>query len=143
MNEHRAGFSLIEALIATLILGVLLTVALVPIGNLFHMAKSTQQQLDNNTLAQQVTERILNAWRDPARFDAGCLDLGSTPLPLGVSATVQPLDANAVPAGPATPLANCPASGTLAPLKRLHVVADAGGPKAEVVLDVARPGGGP
>jgi len=143
MKKRLNGFSLIEALIATVILGVLLAAILGPIGNLFRMTKSTQQQLDNSTLAQQTAERILNAWQNPARFDQACIDLGATPLPAGVSVTVRPLDPDATPTGAAAPLANCPAPVASAPIKRLHVVADAGGPKAEVVLDVGRPGGGP
>lgn len=144
---NRNGFSLVEALVATVILGVLLAAVLGPIGGLFKMSKSNQQTLNNTTLAQQVAERIVSAWTDPARFSGGCLDLAAEPLPAGVSVTVQDLDALAAPASAPQPLAACPGgASSSAPLRRVHIVAASGGPKAEVVLDVARPapgGGGP
>ncbi len=133
------GFSLIEALIATLILGVLLLAVLGPIGNLFRMSKSNQQLLDNTTLAQQTAERVLNAWKDPARFQQACLDLAAEPLPAGVAVTVQLLDDVANPTAPPAALANCPGAAAPAPLKRVRVTASAGGPQAVVVVDVRAP----
>ncbi|HGY08556.1 MAG TPA: type II secretion system protein [Oceanithermus profundus] len=138
MNTSK-GFSLIEALIATVILGVLLVAVLGPIGNLFRMSKSNQQLLDNTTLAQQTVESVLNAWKDPVRFEQACLDLTAEPLPDGVTVTVQPLDDVASPTAPAAALANCPAAAHPAPLKRVRVTASAGGPQAVVVVDVRAP----
>jgi type II secretory pathway pseudopilin PulG len=140
MNRSE-GFSIIEALIATMILGVLIIAILGPLGGLFRMSKSNQQLLDNTTLAQHAAERIVREWHDPDRFEQGCLDLSSEPLPPGVTVTVQPLDTKATVSGPAQAVSDCPGTPLPAPLKRVTVRADAGGPKAEIVLDVLRPDG--
>jgi len=139
--NRRSGFSIIEALIATVILGVLIAAVLGPLGNLFRMSKSNQQLLDNTTLVQSIAERVVREWQDPTRYEQGCLELTSAPLPAGVTAAAQPLDANANPTGPFQTLSDCPGTPQPAPLKRLRVRAASGGPAAEVVLDLMQPPG--
>ncbi len=141
------GFSLIEAIIATVLLGVLLAAVLGPIGGLFKISKSNQQTLGNTTLAHQVAERIVKSWEDPAKFSGGCLDLVSEPLPAGVRVAVQDLDAYATPVSMPQPLSNCPGTTSSAPMRRVLITAANGGPVVEVTMDVAKPfvagGGGP
>lgn len=137
--NRSVGFSLIEVVIATLILGVLLAAILTPIGGLFRMNKSSQQTLSNTTLAQQVAERIVGEWTDVAKFEGACLDLTSDPLPGGVTVQVRELDDQAAPTGAYQNLGGCPQTASNAPIKRVRIRAAAGGPAAEVVVDVVHP----
>lgn len=137
--KGRTGFTIIEVLVATAILGVLIGSLVGPLGGLFRMTKRNQQLLDNTTIAQQSIEKIVRDWRDQSKFARSCID-PATQLPDSVSVTVQDLDANGDPASPAYPLQNCSGGTDNVPLKRVKVTAAAnGGTPAVIVMDIARP----
>ncbi|WP_457636967.1 PulJ/GspJ family protein [Oceanithermus sp.] len=138
--KWRAGFTIIEVLIAAAILVVLIGSLMAPLGNLFRMTKRNQQLLDNTTIAQQAVEKIVRDWRDQSRFSHSCLDPG-TRLPDGVTVTVQDLSVTGDPVSPMTyVLRNCSGSGDSVSLKRVTVTAAANdGKPAVIVMDIARP----
>lgn len=133
------GFSLIEAMIAIAILGVILAVSLQPLGGLFKMSRSSRDLLDHTTKAQQIAERIIQEWQDPSKFEQSCVDLSSNPLPAGVSVLVRPLDINGQPLAGYSALADCPQSPAPAPLRRLVVKVSGDGQEARIVVDVVKP----
>ena len=138
MKAER-GFTIIEVLIATIILAALIGALVSPLGGLFRMTKDSQRLLDNTTLAQQVVERISREWQDADKFSRSCLDQ-SNPLPAGVTVEVTDLNPDATPAAPAYSLHSCTGAADSVLLKRVKVTAGGGGRKpAEIVLDIARP----
>jgi len=138
--KGRTGFTIIEVLVATIILGVLIGSLVGPLGGLFRMTQRNQQLLDNTTLAQQVVEKIVREWQDSARFSKSCVR-NSVQIPSGVTVTIQNLDSFGNPvAQPEYSLRSCGSSPDSVPLKRVKVVANAnGGTAAVIVMDIARP----
>jgi len=137
--RRRTGFTIIEVLIATIILGVLIGSLVGPLGSLFRMTKRNQQLLDNTTIAQQSIEKIVRDWQDQSKFARSCID-PATQLPDGVTVAIQDLDANGDPVSPEYPLQCCGGSADSIPLKRVKVTAAAnGGTPAVIVMDIARP----
>jgi len=135
----RSGFSIIEVLIATVILGVLVGALVGPLGGLFRMTQDNQKLLDNTTLAQQVVERVVREWQDPDKFSRSCLD-AATPLPAGVSIEVIDLTDKADVASAPYALRSCSGPADSVLLKRVRVTANTSGRKAAVItLDIARP----
>jgi len=138
--KRAHGFSLIEAMIAIAILGILLAAILQPLGSLFRMSSSSRDLLERTTQAQQVAERVMREWQDPSKFDQACLDLDTNPLPSNVTVRSRPLDLQAQPLAGYADVASCPQSPSPAALRRLTVVVSGGdGPDAEIVVDVVKP----
>lgn len=61
--KNSKGFTLIEMLAATVILGILITVVLAPIAQLFRNTSRSGQTLSVTTTAQEVTEYIRGQWQ--------------------------------------------------------------------------------
>ena len=163
------GFTLIEMLAATVILGVLITVVLGPLSQLFQNTGRSAQKLQATTRAQELIEHIRGQWQsypltpDPVnsandinaskrtesrrRYDKTCY----TPLPAVAGLTrdveVRTLDRNAnAVAGGMLALTACddaPAPVTTVPppmMKRVSVtVKTANGNQSQLTLDIPRP----
>ena len=166
--KSTRGFTLIEMLAATVILGVLITVVLGPLGQLFQNTRRNDQALQATTQAQELVENIRGQWQSyPAatvtnadgsttdtnlskrtesqrRYDKTCY----TPLPTvaGLTRTteVRALDRSAAP-GNVLALTVCdsaPVSATVVPppMKRVSVtIKTADGNQSLLTLDIPRP----
>ena len=167
--RSRKGFSLIEMLAATVILGILITVVLAPLTRLFENTRGNGQTLRVTTQAQQLTEYVRGQWQsypivmitDPAdsskqidqnkakrtdsrnRYDRTC----SVALPqlTGVTKTVvvRALDRNAAAGSTLTFSENCTAatlSTSPPPMKRVTVTTTtADGESSSLTIDIPRP----
>lgn len=139
--KQRAGFTIIEVLIATIILGVLIGSLVGPLGGLFRMTQRNQQLLDNTTVAQQAIEKVVRDWKDLGKFSRSCIDT-DTQIPDDVTVTVQDLDASGDPVSPTgySLSSSCTGPADSVPLKRVKVTANIGGnTPAVIVMDIARP----
>jgi len=134
------GFTIVEVLIATMILGVLIGSILGPLGGLFRMTQRSQELLSNTTLAQQTVEKIVNDWRDIDKFSHSCIS-SSTVIPSGVTVEIQNLDSSgSVATATAYSIQDCSSAADAVPLKRVKVTASANGTAPSViVVDIARP----
>ncbi|WP_119674121.1 prepilin-type N-terminal cleavage/methylation domain-containing protein [Deinococcus sp. RM] len=144
-SHIRAGFTLIEILVATLLLGVLVLTVLAPVTGLFGLSRSTNQRLTTTTTAQNTMEQIKGLWRNNGgNFDRNCLpgltltdtvvtvkDLDGTFAEQGTSATPS----TATTCG-ATAL---PGSFTPVPAKRVKVTTGSGKYATTLTLDIAHP----
>lgn len=150
MKSSR-GFSLIELLAATVILGVLITVVLAPLAQLFRNTGRSGQTLRVTTQAQEVVEYIRGQWQsypvvmvaDPAnpgtqidqsatrrldsqnRYHRTCFAL-PTIANMTTAITVRALDRNASETGSLSYSAcpsplTAPASPAAIPMKRINV----------------------
>ena len=160
------GFTLIEMLAATVILGVLITVVLGPLSQLFQNTGRSAQKLQATTRAQELIEHIRGQWQsypvtpDPVnsandinaskrtesrrRYDKTCY----TPLPAVAGLTrdveVRTLDRKAVVGGTLA-LTICddgpvPANTDPPPMKRVSVtIKTANGDQSQLTLDMSRP----
>ncbi len=61
--KSQEGFSLVELMAATVILGLLIAVVLAPLSNLFRQTAASSRTLQVSTQAQQVLESIKGEWR--------------------------------------------------------------------------------
>lgn len=140
------GFTLIEVLVATLLLGVLIMAVMAPLSSLFGLTRNSSSQLASTTLSQNVMEQAKGLWRDQAFYDRNCL--------AGLSFTGTTLTfANLNTVGVVTPAGNSGAPVTTAncnttvlttpftpiPIKRLTVVAGTGTSATTLQLDISRP----
>lgn len=143
-EQPTQGFTLIEILVAILLIGILIMVVLVPMTSLFGMNRNTNSQLSSNVSAQRVTEQIKGLWRDQDYYDRNCI-LGVTTT--GMTVTVNSLNTMGVSTGTATTAvstANCNTSAlgsswTPVPLKRLTVTSGSGTGAAVLTIDLVRP----
>ena len=151
-------------LAATVILGVIITVVLGPLSQLFQNTRRSDQRLQATTQAQELVEHIRGQWQaypvnpDPttsadlnaakrteslSRYDKTCY----TPLPdvAGLTRTteVRALDRNAVAGSVLTLSENCgttTASTSPPPMKRVSVtIRTADGNQSLLTLDIPRP----
>jgi prepilin-type N-terminal cleavage/methylation domain-containing protein len=140
------GFTIIEVLVATLLLGVLVMSVMAPLSSLFGLTRTSGNQLASTTLAQNVMEQAKGLWRDQAFYDRNCL-AGVTLT--GTTLTFSNLNTVGVvtPAGnSSTPVttANCNTTALATPftpvsMKRLTVVAGTGTSATTLQLDISRP----
>lgn len=166
--KSSKGFSLIEMLAATVILGVLITVVLAPLAQLFQNTARSGQTLRVTTQAQEVVEYIRGQWQsypvvtDPTsatptadvnatkrtdsqnRYDRICFALPTITNMTSV-VTVRALDRNASETGSLSysacpsPL-TAPASPAAVPMKRIRVTLTAAdGSRSSLTLDIPRP----
>lgn len=161
--KSSSGFTLIEMLVATVIMGILITAVLAPLTSLFKNTATSGQRLRVTTQAQELTEYVRGQWQSyPEVLDSGGNDKNSlaraesrdrydktcsVPLPqqTGITKTVQvkALDVNADEVGTLTLNENCggatPAS-TPPPMKRLTVTTTTvSGSSSNLTLDIPRP----
>lgn len=61
--KSNDGFSLIEMLVATVLMGILITVVLAPLAGLFKSTATSGQRLRVTTQAQEITEYVRGQWR--------------------------------------------------------------------------------
>ena len=74
--KSSKGFSLIEVLAATVIMGVLVTAVLAPLTQLFKRSSASSRTLQATTQAQNVVEFVKGQWRTyPRDLDASNADL--------------------------------------------------------------------
>lgn len=166
--KHSNGFSLIELLASTVILGVLITVVLAPLGQLFQSTNRSGQTLRGTTQAQEVVERIRGQWQSypvvmvtdasgstsdqnidertvsQSQYDSTC---GTLPVADNVASyriTVRALDRSATETrllvDNATSLPACGSAVDAAPMKRITVTSTtANGDQSSLTLDIPRP----
>ena len=161
-HQHRnSGFSLIEMLAATVILGVLITVVLAPLTQLFKNTGRNGRTLQTTTQTQQVVEYIRGQWQSypvvpdssgvdqniplrsasQGRYDGTC---GTLPPVTGMRITVKELDRNASEVKTlvdnATTLPACGGAPNTAPMKRVTVTTSTpAGDRSSLTLDIPRP----
>jgi len=135
------GFTLIEVLIAIVILAALMMAVTQSLLPIFDQTRETRVQVDANQQAQQVVEAIRAAWSDLSYYRKTCAPLT---LPSGVAVSVTALDKNAHPTSTLPFLTDC----TLAtpdpdpvPAKRVSVVVtDANGAvRTRLTMDIPEP----
>lgn len=148
--SRQAGFTLIEVMVATMILGVIITAVLGPLTGMFGLTRRSMSQTDATSVAQATLEDVRGQWLNWGRYDAGCVT--GDAFPATVSVSVQNLDAQLTPVGSSTSLArstpaDCPSSTgpRLAPapaaspaLRRLTVTATVGGRASTLITEVAQ-----
>lgn len=146
----RGGFTLIEVLVATMILGLIITAVLGPLTGMFGLTRKSMSQTDATSVAQATLEDVRGQWLDWNKYDAGCVT--GDAFPTTVSVSVQDLDRQLDPVGSAvsltrSTLAACPsATGprtgpppTTSPaLRRLTVTATVGGRSSTLITEVAQ-----
>lgn len=161
------GFSLIEMLAATVLLGVLITAVLAPLTQLFQNTGDNGQALRVTTQAQEVIESIRGQWRSyPASFNVNNLDQNaqrrvdsrnrydrtcSIPLSqlngITQAVTMRALDRNGAVTGAPLTLSTCsnplPTPQTnpvIFPMKRLTITTTtADGSRSNLTVDIPRP----
>lgn len=164
--KSRKGFSLLELLAATVILGILITIVLSPISQLFRNTSRSGQTLRVTTEAQEMVEYIRGQWRsypvntDPTtnldqnvderivsrnRYDRTCFTL-PTVSNMTFTVTVRALDRNASTTSTLN-YANCPSPLTALvtppniPIKRITVTltSNDGRGSSTLTTDIPRP----
>ena len=162
-RRRNNGFSLIEMLAATVILGVLITVVLAPLTQLFKNSGKNGRTLQTTTQTQQVVEYIRGQWQSypvaldssgadqnlslrsasQGRYDSTC---GTLPAVNGLAfrITVKALDRNAGETSTiidnATALQACTSAANTALMKRVTVTTTtAAGERSSLTLDIPRP----
>lgn len=143
-NQLESGFTLIEILVATLLVGILLASVVAPMTGLFGISRDTNGQLASVTSAQNVMEQAKGLWRTQALYDRDCLKNVSF---TNVTITVIYLDSGGNPVESAiTPSnsATCDATTLSAtfsavPIKRVTVSSGTGNAAAVLRLDISRP----
>lgn len=154
-QQNEDGFTLIEILIALVLVGVLVLVVLAPLTGLFGLTRQSVRQTDATGLAQSVMEDVRGQWQNWGKYDAGCV-VGAT-LPSGVTVSVQNLTVQGATSGGAFALtrssaATCPGGTvgstgprlTYAPvtspaLRRVTVTATVQDRTSSLIAEVAQP----
>ncbi|PNY81529.1 type IV pilus modification PilV family protein [Deinococcus koreensis] len=148
--SRQAGFTLIEVMVATMILGVIITAVLGPLTGMFGLTRKSMAQTDATSVAQATLEDVRGQWLNWGKYDAGCVT--GDAFPATVTVSVQNLDTQLGLVGSATPLtrstlAAClgstgprtdPAPTTSPALRRLTVTATVGGRPSTLVTEVAQ-----
>ena len=165
----KKGLTIIELLIAMVLLGVLATAVLAPLTGLFQMTGRSSQTLNATTQAQEIVEYIQGQWRsyprpqnvaNPtpqdernreayqqslSRYAQTCLEnFPSTRDGLRVEVTVWALDGEADQRG-ARPIqyrSACPAvTAASPPMQRVNVTVQTDDPNnaASLTVDIPRP----
>ena len=159
MKQRTDGFSLIEVLAATVILGVLITVVLAPLTNLFKQTGKSGETLQTSTQAQEVLEAIKGQWRTPPtpsttdastrtsndaarnsarmNYDLSCYP-GVT-VPATATVVIRPVDRDGVAGSPLTCATAVPAISTIPVMKRITVTTRSNNSAVTLSVDVPRP----
>ena len=155
--KNNQGFSLIEVLAATVLLGVMVTAVLAPLAQLFENTGDSGQTLRVTTQTQEVVEAVRGQWKvypittsndvNRAARDASLQRYARTcgTLPAaggGVVTTVTVQGLNRLGAQVSTPAYNAACTGALdyAEIKRVTVTGRApDGTRTVFTVDVPRP----
>lgn len=148
MRLKTDGFTILEVMVAILLMLIILTIVMVPLSQSFRSSSNTSKTANTSAVAQQVIEQVKGAWRVQANFDRNCIS--GLVLPTATTLAVQRVNEDGTPitGNSETPntAANC-ATATLvtgftpAVFKRVTVTS---GPvtdptKTVLVLDLRRP----
>ncbi len=135
--KPESGFTILEILMAMVLLGVLLIVVLSPMTGLFKMSRGTNNNVSSTMKSQNIMEQIKGVWASQSLYDRDCLpNLNTTGSTVIVTNLNDDLSLGAVVPYSADP--NC---STLTPdnpvitMKRIQI--DTG--TASLVLDLQRP----
>lgn len=161
-TASNKGLTIIELLIAMVLLGVLMTAILTPLTGLFQMTGQSTQTLNATTQGQEIVEYIQGQWRsyppaqnpsDPNaqalqrsqnRYAQTCVDnYPSVRDGLDVTVTVWALDSDANEDGTLTFRETCGSAGAANPpaMKRVNVSVTTSDPNsaASLTVDIPRP----
>ena len=83
--QAQAGFTLIEVLVATMILGLIITAVLGPLTGMFGLTRKSMSQTDATSVAQATLEDVRGQWLNWSKYDAGCVTGDAFPTTVGVS----------------------------------------------------------
>lgn len=136
----KAGFSLIEVLVALVLLAGCLLV-LQPLGGLMGHSGQTQRSLVVQLALQGLAEQIKAEWHNPQTFRDNCWQGGQLPQGWTLRVWVQDLDKSGQALKPQQPLGVCGQSQPSESwFKRVHLQAlRQEQVHHEWVLDLARP----
>jgi prepilin-type N-terminal cleavage/methylation domain-containing protein len=148
------GLTLIEILIALVMLGVMVSFIASSLAGSFQLTRESRKTLDATANAQRIIEEIKGQWRAPALYDNACADLTLTPQTssfMTTTITQQNYNVNATPVTATTPAnvtisSTCPATASAtcaSPIKRIFVTTTETGTPTKVLaratLDVDCP----
>ncbi len=140
MNSPN-GLTLIELLVATVLLGVIITVILAPLAGLFRITGESGRTLQASTQAQEVIEYVRGQWQDRDKYDKSCV--ASTAQTGGATITVVNLDSNANELSTSSLAGSCGGTPPSNPplMKRLTVTitSNDGVSQAVITVDIPRP----
>ena len=149
MGRHTAqGFTLVEILVALLLLGIVIVAILAPLTGLFGLTQRSTRQMDATAQAQQAMELIRGQWLDPSRYAGNCV-VGTLPQAVRlpeVQVQDEDVQGKAQPAPAAFTVgtdASCPAGSSPPssgpPLRLVSVTASVNGNTSTLQVEVARP----
>jgi prepilin-type N-terminal cleavage/methylation domain-containing protein len=126
------GLTLIEILIALVMLGVLVSFIVSSLASSFQLNRESRKSLDATANAQRIIEEIRGQWETPALYDNACVNLTLTPETSSfMSTTITQKDYNvdATPVNASAPTnitVSAACSGTAlaacsSPMKRVFV----------------------
>lgn len=116
MKNETHGFTIIEILVAILILGIFLAVLSTTLTGSLRLNSDSQRQLNTASDAQRILEDIRANWSTPANYNSACVT-GIT-VPTGYTVKFINLSSRAQPITQANVIAN-PSSA--APTNTLNV----------------------
>lgn len=134
------GFTLVETLVAILLLSILIMMVTAPITGLFGMTRDSTRRLSATGQAQQALEYIKSEWEDVAKYNATCVLDTLNVATLG-AVTVEALNYNGVSTGNVAFRNSCASatSNSEAPIKRVTIVSTVQTTSAQLTIDLARP----
>ncbi|MFC6749380.1 prepilin-type N-terminal cleavage/methylation domain-containing protein [Deinococcus aquaticus] len=94
-SDHRytqQGFTIVEVLVAVMLLLVIVTAVLAPLTGLFGLSRQSTQQVAATNLAQAAIEQVKGEWQDSPKYQMNCVSL--TSFPAGVQVRAQGMDSN-------------------------------------------------
>lgn len=144
-QRSQAGFSLVEVLVAIMLMGIIVLVVVTPLTGFFGLTRRSNQQVDATQLAQRTLETIRGEWLNQARYDQVCSSVPLPQPPGGSTITVEVtnLDPNGAVLGTAAYRADCATvtAGDTSPLRRVEVTHrdSQGKVQAKLAVEVARP----
>jgi len=144
-TNHTQGFTIIEVLVAIVLLAIVVTAILIPLTGFFGVTRRSTQQVTATNLSQQTVEQIRGEWLNQGKYDQGCVTTALPSTVPTVSIQNEDVQGNAVgTAGTLTVSASC-GSGSLPagpPLRKVTVTTVVSGQASNtstLVVEVARP----
>ena len=153
--QRTKGLTLIEILIALMLLGVLVSFVVSSLAGSFQITRENRKSLDATTTAQRIIEDIRGQWSGAgtkAVYNTACANVTLTPPNvsfMSLTATQTPLALDATPTGTPTAAVTVPCGALsvsptcTSPMKRVVVVAtdtaDTTRVLSRVTLDVVCP----